>query len=294
MPEKTVPSRHAGMRVDKGVSDLTGLSRNQVKRLIGRGDLLVNGVPTKPSITLKAGDVVSYTLKAPTPLAPRAVPLEVLYEDDACLVVNKPSGLLVHPASTRDEVTLVHAVYERFQDIDGFDDPERLGIVHRLDKDTSGLLVIARTPEALKILQDEMRARRIKRSYLALVEGCVPHAQGKVDAPIGRNKRARHKLDVTGDGRRSVTHFEVVERFKAHTLLSCTLETGRTHQIRVHMQYIGHPLVGDALYGRTAAARGQYLHAFSLAFSHPTTQETMHFKRMPPHFFTRHLKRLAG
>jgi len=292
---KTIPKRFAGERLDKILAELEAdLSRSRIKKMMEEGSILIDGRPRKASDTAFGGEVVAISRKtASEELKHRAMPLEILYEDEELLVVNKPVGLIVHPSKTTDETTLVHALYPLFKDKTAFEDPMRLGIVHRLDKDTSGLLLVAKTPSALAALQKDLKDRKIKRRYMVLVEGVVSHNRGKIDAPIGRNEKARHKMGVSSKGKESVTRFRVLRRFEAHSLLECELETGRTHQIRVHMRYIKHPVVGDATYGykKTDTTHGQYLHAYKLVFNHPKTGEEIALESRLPKFFRDKIQR---
>ena len=219
-----------------------------------------------------------------------------MYEDEDLLVVNKPSGLIVHPSETTEEDTLVHGLLYHIKDLQPIDDTLRPGIVHRIDKETSGLLVVAKNKEAMLALQEELKAQKTAREYVALVEGVIQHNKGKIDAPIGRHPKERKNMAVTAKGKASVTYFEVLERFEAHTLVKCSLESGRTHQIRVHMQYINHPIVGDPKYGlkKTDVTYGQYLHAATLGFTHPKTHKFLTFNQPLPDYFEEKLKTLRG
>ncbi len=294
----TIPESLEGFRLDKALSEVSEgvLSRNRARTLIERGDVTLNGQPAKRSTTVRAGDKVEVTIEEAEPMAldPVEMALEIVHEDDDILVINKPSGLIVHPADTVTEPTLVHGLLAAVDDLGRIGDTVRPGIVHRIDKHTSGLLVVAKHEEALKTLQKALQARHITREYLALVEGVISHNKGKINAPIGRDPNNRKRMTVIDGGRDSVTHFEVVERFAAHTLIRCTLETGRTHQIRVHMRYIDHPVVGDPTYGRrhTDTTHGQHLHAAKLTLPHLTTNATMTFTAPLPEPFAALLERL--
>ncbi len=294
--ERTIPRRFEGERFDKCIAMMEAtLSRNQIKKLMEEKQILVDGTPRKPSETARGGEVIkiSYEEKDRA-IEYRALPLEIVYEDDALLVVNKPSGLIVHPSQTSDETTLVHALLPVFKDKSAFEDSSRFGIVHRLDKETSGLLLIAKSPAVLKTLQKDLKDRKIKRHYKVLLEGVLAHNRGKIDAPIGRNEKARHKMGVSSKGKHSLTRFHVLRRFENHSLVECELETGRTHQIRVHMRYIKHPVVGDATYGykKTDTTHGQYLHAHKLSFKHPITEKELTFESRLPKFFREKLRSL--
>ncbi len=295
MAEKRVkiPKEYAGKRLDWVLARLLpDCSRTKVQELFDKGLVEVEGRMPKGKDRLPGGTEVRIRVPAEEkpPLRPRALPLEIVYMDEAVLVVNKPSGLIVHPAHTADETTLLHALLSYFSE--EFPDPERMGIVHRLDKETSGLLLVARTRAALEKLQKDLKERTVERTYLALVEGVVPHERGKIDAPVGRNEKKRHLMAVTAKGRASITRFLVQERFAHETLLQLDLETGRTHQIRVHLAYIDHPVVGDPHYGRkkTDTRHGQFLHAFRLVFDHPDTGEKIALECPLPAFFRERLE----
>jgi len=236
----------------------------------------------RPADRVRAGDRIEVVIPpvVPTALEPERIPLSVVYEDEHLLVVDKPAGMTVHPGAGRQTGTLVHAVLARCPDMAGIGGEHRPGIVHRLDKDTSGLLVVAKNDAAMRRLQAELQARRIRREYLALVHGSVARSEGTVDAPIGRDPRHRTRMAVVASGRRAVTHYRAVERFPGATLLDIQLETGRTHQIRVHCAHIGHPVVGDPVYARRPnqwGMRRQALHARRLVFAHPVGGYEMAF-----------------
>ncbi len=295
----TIPESLEGMRLDKAIAELeSSLSRNQIKGFIEEDLVHLNGLTTKASAKVMHGDTIVIERKEPEvlDLEPVNLNLDIIYQDKDLLVVNKPSGMIVHPAETVKEPTLVHGLLAEVDDLGVTNDTIRPGIVHRIDKETSGLLVVAKHEQALKALQASLKAQKVKREYYALVEGVIPHNIGKIDAPIGRDKKDRKRMSVQSGGRASVTHFQVVERFEAHTLILCQLETGRTHQIRVHLRYIGHPIVGDPVYGRrkTDTEFGQYLHAATLAFDHPATNELMTFEAKLPDFFETKLSHLRG
>ena len=253
-------------------------SRAQARKLIDEGRVLVNGrPPQKAGVRLAAGDRIGVAVPEPEPsaLAPQAIPLDVLYEDEHLLVINKPKGLVVHPAPGHRTGTLVNALIHYLPELPVIGGAERPGIVHRLDKETTGVLVVAKSAEAHRKLAADLKARRISRVYVALVHGNVPRDQGTIDAPIGRHPVHRKKMAVVpGRGRPAVTHFRVLERFRSYTLLELRLETGRTHQIRVHLAHIGHPVVGDPVYGPKKPHLfddGQALHAASIELAHPVT-----------------------
>ncbi|MGH7893697.1 MAG: RluA family pseudouridine synthase, partial [Candidatus Binatia bacterium] len=282
-----VPTAHAGARLDRFVATVPEVgTRSQAKQLVEAGHVRVDGIVRKAAFTVRPAMRVEIDVQPPpaTTILPEALPLRVLHEDAAILVIDKPPGMVVHPAPGARRGTVVNALLYRLGGLEGVGAAERPGIVHRLDKDTSGVLVIARTTAALEGLARQFRSRTIRKRYLALVHGHVRGAQGVIDRPIGRDPRVRKRMSVrTTRGRASVTRYAVVERFPGATLLAVAPETGRTHQIRVHLAAAGHPVVGDAVYGgrrrgiaretaeALAACPRQALHAESLAFVHPVT-----------------------
>ncbi|MFA5289778.1 MAG: RluA family pseudouridine synthase, partial [Candidatus Izemoplasmatales bacterium] len=240
------------MRLDQFLAtQMEEYSRTIIQKMIGMNEIEVNHHPVKASYRLKLNDLVTVGELPITELdiVGEDIPLDIVYEDDWVLVVDKPSGMVVHPAPGHPNHTLVNALIYHFQALKNIQDSLRPGIVHRIDKDTSGLLMVAKTDRAHQILQDELRAKTTKREYVALVEGVILNQHGTIRAPIGRDSQDRKKMAVVDAGKPAVTHFEVMERFQTHTLLKMRLETGRTHQIRVHMAYIGHPLANDPVYG---------------------------------------------
>jgi 23S rRNA pseudouridine1911/1915/1917 synthase len=280
-------------RLDRYLASvLNDVSRTKVQQLIEEGAVLVNGHPSKPGYALKIGDevqVLSLRLNNRAgAVKPRQLPLDVVYEDRDLLVVNKAAGMVVHPAPGHHDDTLVNALLTRYPDIqkDGAD--QRPGIIHRLDKDTSGLIIIARNAPTQAALVEQMKHHEVIKHYLALVEGVVALDQGSIDAPIGRNPRHRQQMAITAkDSREARTHFRVLQRFTHHTLLLLELETGRTHQIRVHLKAIGHPVVGDPIYGSSSATHGLtlkrlFLHAYQIRFIHPTTGATIELEAALP------------
>ena len=290
-----------GERLDVFLSSLDQVpSRAFAKRLIEEGQVKVNGKrPSKAGQRLQAGDVIDVVLPPPAPsgVEPEAIPLDILYEDEHLLIVNKAAGMVVHPAPGHRAGTLVNALLHRYPDLPGIGGVKRPGIVHRLDKETSGLLVVAKTAETLAALVKEMKARRITRRYLALVHGVVKVDEGTVDAPVGRHPVNRQQMAVVERGRPAVTHFRVLERFSKVTFLSAQLETGRTHQIRVHMAFIGHPVVGDVRYGAKGSIPypgGHALHAAELGFIHPVYGKPLKFEAPLPAPFADVLSRLRN
>lgn len=280
----------AGVRIDAylaGVEELE-LSRSHVRKLIDEGRVAVNGKPVKASYKTQAGDRVDVNLPDPEPLkiCPEEIPLDILYEDADLIVINKPRGMVVHPAVGNYSGTLVNALLDHCDDLGGINDTLRPGIVHRLDKDTTGALVVAKNDLAQRSLTEQIKARTARREYLALVHGSPGPDSAMIDAPIGRHPVDRKRMAVnTRTGKPAVTHFRVLERFGEYTLILCRLETGRTHQIRVHLSHIGHPVVGDPVYGPRKPhfdLAGQALHAQTLAFDHPRTGERLEFHAPPP------------
>lgn len=276
-----------GDRLDKLLSiSLPDLSRTQIQQWIKEGNVLVNETIVKPNYRMGKADVL--TVKEPEleelNIIAEDLNLEVVYEDKDVLVVNKPRGMVVHPAKAHASGTLVNGLMHYCKDLSGINGVLRPGIVHRTDKDTSGLLMVAKNDKAHVSLVNQLVEKTVKRVYIALVHGHIPHDNGTIDAPIGRDQRDRKSMAVTDRGKDAITHFKVLERFGNFTLVECTLETGRTHQIRVHMKYIGNPLVGDPKYGlkETIDFGGQVLHAGTLGFNHPETSEYMEFTKEPP------------
>lgn len=286
------------------------LSRSHIQKLIAKSYVTVDGTVCRPGHKVQPGESIAVTIPPPEPtdIQPQAIPLDIVYEDDQIMVINKPKGMTVHPAPGNRTGTLVNAVVAYSDDLSGIGGVERPGIVHRLDKDTSGLLVIAKTDLAHASLQSQIQARTAERRYIALVWGVTKFNEAVVDAPIGRHPTDRQKQAVIKDtsrytAREAITHLKVLERFEGFTLLEAKLDTGRTHQIRVHCSFIGHPVVGDPTYGGTKRAipsaygkldqrelsrlmddlQGQALHAFSLSFDHPVTAQRLTFQApLPP------------
>lgn len=283
-------------RIDKQLSHhYPQFSRSQLQRWITDGNVLVNDQPVKSKYKLVTGDQVVIKPEVPKKidLQPENIPLDIVYEDDDVIVVNKPTGMVVHPAPGHSDHTLVNALlyHSPLSTING---EFRPGIVHRIDKDTSGLLMVAKNDRAHRSLAAQLKAKTNQREYVALVHGVIKEDQGTIDAPLGRSPKDRKKQAIVPNGRHAVTHFRVLERFANYTLVACRLETGRTHQIRVHMKYIGHPLVGDPLYGprKTITGHGQYLHARLLGFKHPRTGKELTFTAPLPGYFTKTIERL--
>ena len=259
----------------------TGLTRSQLQKLISEGQVLVNGSVAKPSNKVRAGDQVKLSVPPPRPtqLVAQDIPVTVVYQDENLVVIDKPAGLAVHPGPGHPDQTLVNALLAMCPDIQGIGGEIRPGIVHRLDKDTSGLMMVAKTHQAHIELSAQIKARQVTKGYLALVEGTPAPLQGKVDAPVGRHPRRRTRMAVVVGGKEARTSYKTREKFQGHSLLELYLETGRTHQIRVHMAHIGHPLVGDTTYGHASPLVDRhFLHAFHLAFKHPVSGESLEFQ----------------
>ncbi len=288
-----------GERLDGYVAAHTQLSRTAVRRLIECGDLTLNGREAKPSSRVKAGDAVEVTLPPPsiTEITPENIPINIVYQDTAVAVINKPQGMVVHPAAGNPNGTLVNALMFHIHDLSGVGGELRPGIVHRIDKLTSGLLVVAKNDAAHAALSAQLKTHSVSRIYYALCVGNFREDSGTVDKPIARSRADRKRMAVDPLGRSAITHYEVLERFSDYTLLRVVLETGRTHQIRVHMAYIKHPIVGDAVYGQAKnrlGFDGQALHAGELSFLHPTTGERMTFFAPLPDYYIAALKKLGS
>ncbi|MEW9182518.1 RluA family pseudouridine synthase [Bacillus mycoides] len=286
----TVAEEQKSERIDKFVAEINSeWSRSQVQQWIKDAVVTVNGKSVKGNYKVKGNDEITVTIPDPEELdiQPEDMNLEVYYEDADVLVVNKPRGMVVHPAPGHTKGTLVNGLMHHCTDLSGINGVMRPGIVHRIDKDTSGLLMVAKNDMAHESLVNQLVAKTVTRRYKAIVHGVIPHDKGIIDAPIGRDKKERQSMTVDENGKNAVTHFQVLERFKDFTLVECRLETGRTHQIRVHMKYIGYPLAGDPKYGpkKTLDMNGQALHAGILGFDHPRTGEYIEFEAPIPEVF---------
>lgn len=286
------------LRLDKCIALLYhDVSRNRIQQLIENGDITVNGERQKSNYKVKQGEELRVCLPENEELQvlPENIPLDIRYEDHDVIVVNKPRGMVVHPANGNPNGTLVNALLYHCKDLSGINGVLRPGIVHRIDKDTSGLLVVAKNDKAHAALSKQLKDKTLHRVYHALIHGVLEHDYGTIDAPIGRDEKDRQKMAVTATNSKDArTHFKVLERFQKYTLVECRLETGRTHQIRVHMQYIKHPVVGDPKYAmrKTMQVDGQLLHAYELQFVHPTTQETITVQAEVPEIFAQILQTL--
>lgn len=295
-----VASDDAGERLDAYLAEeLDGISRAYIQKLIGEALVMVNGKTVKANYKTKVNDEVILQIPEPEVIEvePEAMALDIIYEDGDVLVLNKPVGLVVHPAYGHYSGTLVNGLLAHCQDLSGINGKLRPGIVHRIDKDTSGLLMVAKNDLAHQSLAEQLKEHTVERAYIALVQGVVSEPGGMIDAPIGRHESERKKMAVVlKNAKQAITRYKVKERYAKCTLVECQLETGRTHQIRVHMAYIGHPLVGDPLYGQrknNLDFQGQALHAYLLGFVHPRTGESMRFQVPLPEGFQGTLNRLS-
>ena len=291
-----VTEEQVGVRVDALISAQTEkISRTRAAELIRDELVLINGVVKKAKYKPQIGDEIEISIPkvASLEIIAEDLNLDIIYEDSCVAVVSKPSGMVVHPSLGHSKGTLVNGLLYAIKDLSGIKGQMRPGIVHRLDKDTSGLLIVAKNDETHESLSDQFKAKTVKREYVALVHGVIDHDLGKIDAPIGRDPKDRIRHEVVANGKDSITHFEVLQRFNDYTLVKCRLETGRTHQIRVHMRYIGHSLVGDPLYGPRKTKKsdfGQFLHAKKIGFDHPKTGMYLEFESELPEMFVAFLE----
>ncbi len=287
--EKLVVNEENNLRIDKYLSNKLDLSREYIQELIKKNEVLVNGTNVKSSYVVNINDVIEYNneYKKEMNLVPKQIDFEIIYEDEYLMVINKPSGLTVHPGSGNKDNTLVNGLLYYGKNLSNIGGLERPGIVHRIDKDTSGLLMVAKNDQVHNILADDFKNKRIIRKYTALLVGVIPNDKIVIDAPIGRDEKYREKFTVTSkNSKKAVTHLTVLKRYKEYTLASLVLETGRTHQIRVHTKYIGYPVYNDPIYTNKEANKfGQFLHSSYLEFIHPITKEKKTFECPIPLYF---------
>lgn len=293
-------NEQVGQRLDKVIAKaMKETSRTLIQQWIQEGCVEVNDKKMKASYKVEVNDHIMIHIPdvKDTDILPEDIPLDIVYEDQDVIVVNKPSGMIVHPSAGIYSGTLVNALLFHCHDLSGINGVTRPGIVHRIDKETSGLLMVAKNDMAHQSLSEQLQEHTVTRRYLALVHGLIPHEFGRIEAPIGRDQNDRQKMTCTDkNAKEAITNFKVLERFKDMTLVECRLETGRTHQIRVHMQYIGYPVYGDPQYGlrRDDTSHGQYLHAKILGFVHPRTGENMYFESDLPDYFEEKLTELRN
>ena len=298
--EFKVDESSVGTRLDVFISkEFENKSRSYIQGIIEGENAVVNGKCRKSNFKLKLEDIITLKVPDPVELNVKAedIPLDILYEDSDVIVINKPQDMVVHPAPGNYSGTLVNALLNHCTDLSGINGVLRPGIVHRIDKDTSGALVVAKNDNAHNSLAAQLKDHSMTRSYIALVEGIIKSNEGTIDEPIGRHPKDRIKMAIVESGKKAVTHFKVLERFESNTLVECNLETGRTHQIRVHMAKIGHPLVGDLIYGfkkQKFNLKGQVLHAKRLGFIHPSTNEYMEFISPLPNYLEKLITKLKN
>lgn len=281
------------VRVDKYLSEKLEYSRSSIGRMLKEGTILVNGSSVKPSFLVSRGDNIEIIkeYESVSNMIPTKMDLNIVYEDEDIMVINKPTGVVVHPGCGNKENTLANGLMYYTQNLSDVNGDARPGIVHRLDKDTSGLMLVAKSNKAHEILSDDFKIHAVKREYVALLCGVLPHNEAKIDAPIGRDEKSRKKMTVTAtNSKNAITYLKVLKRYKNNTLVSLNLETGRTHQIRVHMKYIGYPVFNDPVYGHQKIKEvGQFLHSKTIDFLHPITKKTMHFEVELPSYFKEYL-----
>lgn len=295
-----VEEKYEGLRIDKYLANIfQDKSRSFIQGLIEKENVKVNNKTPKSNYKLKKSDEIEIIMPEPEILKvePENIPIDIIYEDEDVIIINKSQGMVVHPAPGNYNGTLVNALLYHCKDLSSINGVIRPGIVHRIDKDTSGILVIAKNDDSHNKLSYQLKEHSMKREYYALIEGRLKNDSGTIDKPLGRCKRDRLKMGIVEDGKRAVTHYEVIERYNGYTLIKCILETGRTHQIRVHMASIGFPLVGDPLYGfkrQKFKLEGQVLHAKTLGFIHPRTGEYMEFTSELPQYFSDLINKLRN
>lgn len=295
-----VEDNKSNLRIDVFLNEiLEDMSRSGLQKLIEEKNITVNDKAIKSNYKVRSNDKITITIPEPKMLQIEAedIPLDIVYEDEDIAIINKPQGMVVHPAAGNYSGTLVNALLSRCSNLSGINGVIRPGIVHRIDKDTSGLLVIAKNDMAHRGLSTQIKEHTVKRIYIALVEGIIKVDSGTVDMPIARHGIERKKMAIVKNGRNAITHYKVLQRYRNYTLIEARLETGRTHQIRVHMAYLGHPLVGDLVYGfkkQKYNLIGQALHAQTLGFIHPRTKEYMEFTSPMPEYFNNLLKNLQS
>lgn len=297
MKEFIIDENLVGFRLDKALKELIPeYSRAYISKCLEEGKILVNEKSVKQSTSMKLNDKITVLDIEPKKLELEAedLNLDIIYEDEDVAIVNKPKGMVVHPAAGNYESTLVNGLLHELDDLSEINGVIRPGMVHRIDKDTTGLLMVAKNDEASKALTEQLKNHSCKRTYHALVYGVINETKGRINAPIGRSKDDRKKMAVVKDGKEAITNFTVLKRFEKFTYIECRLETGRTHQIRVHLDYIGHPLVGDQAYGRrkVIGEQGQFLHAKTIGFTHPRTNEWVEFDSELPDYFTEFMNNL--
>ena len=294
--ENTQKKRIDSYIVDKNIN----LSRTAIKRLLDEGKILVNGKKQKPSYKPEVGDIITIEIMKPkeVELKPQDIPIDIIYEDKDIIVVNKPKGMVVHPANGNPDGTLVNAILAKCKDsLSGIGGEIRPGIVHRLDKDTSGLLIIAKNDQAHINMSKQIQDRKVIKKYIALVKGVIGENTATIDMPIARSTKDRKKMAVDPKGKEAITHYKVLQRYDKYTLLEIKIDTGRTHQIRVHMAYIGHPVVGDMQYSNGKnefGIEGQMLHSKYLEFDHPITGKRLKLEAPLPEYFEQVLNELEG
>ena len=284
------------IRIDKFLSKKLDYSRSIIIKMLEKGAILVNGKIVKPSFLVHYEDSIEVVkeYEKESTLKPNEMSLDIVYEDNDIMVINKPAGVVVHPGSGNHENTLANGLLYYTENLSDINGDARPGIVHRLDKDTSGLMLVAKSNKAHEILAEDFKVHAVKREYVALLNGVIMHSNGKIDAPIGRDPKNRKKFMVTSvNSKEAITYLKVLKRYKKHTLVSLNLETGRTHQIRVHMKYIGYPVFNDPVYNHQVIPNvGQFLHSKTITFIHPITKKEMFFSSSLPKYFLEYLQTL--